>query len=519
MASDPENRNSRVSRIRWWPAVAIVVLATLALVWIRAFVGVQRQDKIISSFAALLFAMLLLLLWVLLFSRMRWRLRLAIVGGVVMLVIGASAVLRIRGVSGDLVPIIAWRWSGEPMALEPGGVAVGDLADSRDFPQFQGPTRDGNVPGVRLATDWIARPPRLLWRRPVGEAWSGFAVAGNRAVTLEQHGSEERVTCYDLTTGRPLWSHGDPGRWEDPLGGPGPRATPAIADGRVYTLGGTGRLNALDLASGKRIWTTDIIEDAAASIPTYGVSASPLVLGDVVIVVAGGGERQSLVAYDRDTGERAWAGGDAPAAYSSPLLADLNGRRQLLVLNEVALSAHDPGDGTVLWNREWPGQTQRVSQPVVLPGDRVFVSTGYGIGGKLFHILDDGGSLRAETVWENLNLKAKFSNVVHRDGYLYGLDDGILVSIDLADGSRAWKRGRYGHGQILLVGDLLVVLSERGEVALVDADPGAFRERAREKVIDGKTWNHPALAGRYLLVRNDREAACLELPTLESTAP
>ena len=372
---------------------------------------------------------------------------------------------------------------------------------------------------MRLSTDWIARPPRLLWRQPIGEAWSGFAVVGDRAVTLEQHGPEERVTCYELATGRLLWSHGDRVRWEDPLGGPGPRATPAIAGGRVYALGGTGLLNVLDLATGKRIWSTDILEDAAASIPTYGVSASPLVLGDVVIVVAGGAGGRSLVAYDRETGEQAWAGGDAPAAYSSPFLAELNGRPQLLVLNGTALSAHDPSDGTVLWTQDWPGQTQRVAQPVLLPGDRVFVSTGYGIGGKLFHIVDDGGALRSETVWENLNLKAKFSNVVHRGGYLYGLDDGILVSIDLADGRRAWKRGRYGHGQILLAGDILVVLSERGEVALVDASPEAFRELARAKAIDGKTWNHPALAGRYLLVRNDREAACLELPEVTTATP
>jgi outer membrane protein assembly factor BamB len=171
----------------------------------------------------------------------------------------------------------------------------------------------------------------------------------------------------------------------------------------------------------------------------------------------------------------------------------------------------------VLWQFPWPGETQRISQPVIVPEDRVFVSTGYGIGGKMLRIRSDHeGRLAAELLWESRGLKAKFSNVVWREGFLYGLDDGILTCLDGETGERRWKAGRYGHGQVILASDLLIVLAESGEVVLVPADPSAQREVGRFPAVSGKTWGHPALAGPRLVVRNDREAACYEL-ALEET--
>jgi len=454
------------------------------------------------------------LVWLLFLSCLRWKIRLAVCGAAVAGLALAGALLEWRGFSGDLVPQLGWRGSGASPPLgsvasaAPGRAAV---ASRHAYPQFQGPLRNGSVPGVRLSRDW-PETPKLLWRRPIGVGWSGFAVAGGLAVTQEQRGDEERITAYDLTTGEPVWSHAEATGWDDPLGGPGPRATPAIHLGRVFALGGTGRLNALDLATGTRLWTADVLEDAGVGAPSYGVSASPLVLDDTVVVAPGGPEGNALAGYDAVTGERRWSGGSGRAAYGSPVHGVLAGVPQIFVLNGDTVASHHADDGRVLWEVAWP-PGENTAQPLILPEDRVLVSTGYGVGAWLFRVraAADGGA-SAETLWESRGLKAKFTGVVHRDGYLYGLDDGILVCVDLVDGRRRWKRGRYGHGQILLVDDLLVVLGERGVVALVEAQPDAYRELARFQAIEGKTWNHPALAGAHLLVRNAREAACYRLP-------
>ena len=247
----------------------------------------------------------------------------------------------------------------------------------------------------------------------------------------------------------------------------------------------------------------------------YGVSAAPLVLEDLVVVAVGGRDDRSLVAYRKDSGDLVWSGGSRRAAYSSPVFGKLAGRGQIVVLNDSTVAAHDPANGVVFWEHAWPPGSEHVAQPLLLPGDRVFVSTGYGVGGKLLRVVDDGaGGVQVELVWESRGLKAKLSDPVHRDGFIYGLDDGILAAVDVVEGRRLWKRGRYGHGQILLVGDLLLLQAENGDVALVEANPEAYREWGRIPVLGGKTWNHMALAGPYLVVRNDRHAACLKLPVL-----
>jgi outer membrane protein assembly factor BamB len=502
-----------------WPAAVGCVVAAGSLLWAWFSERAQRQDYVISTVSIVGLAAIVLglwsFVWLVFLSRLRWRARLGALGVGAALVALSAAALEFRGFSGDLVPIFGWRWEAEARPIEPGGavhpVGTARLASPHDYPQFQGPRRDASVAGIRLARAWD-EPPRALWRQPIGAGWSAFAVAGEFAVTQEQRGEQELVTCYDLTTGELVWSHADATRWEDPLGGPGPRATPAIHEGRVFALGGTGRLNALDLATGELHWTVDVLVDNGASAPVYGVSPSPLVIGGTVVVAPGGPNGHALAGYDTTTGERRWSGGSGPPAYGSPRHAVLAGVPQILILNDDAVASHDPADGRVLWEFAWP-PGEDTFQPVVLPGDRVFVSTGYGVGGKLFQVRAGAdGAVAADLLWESRGLKAKFTNVVYREGYLYGLDDGILVCLDPADGERRWKRGRYGHGQILLVDDLLVVLGEDGTVALVEAKPEAYRELARFAALQGKTWNHPALAGPYLLVRNDREAACYELP-------
>jgi outer membrane protein assembly factor BamB len=349
----------------------------------------------------------------------------------------------------------------------------------------------------------------------VGAGWSGFAVSGNAAVTQEQHGEEEHTTSYDLRSGELIWTTRETARFSDPLAGTGPRATPTISDGRVYAVGGTGILKALDLETGRTLWKRDVMSDGGTELPRYGLSSSPLVIDELVVVNAGGADGRSLIAYNAETGEIAWSGGKDPAAYSSPFLTTLAGVRQIVSLNHDSVTGHAPETGRVLWRQEWPDRQSNIVQPLPLPGARLLVSAGWGQGAKLFRLRpEQDGQLVSELLWESIFLKPKFSNPVYHDGFIYGLDDGILVCLDPENGRRRWKRGRYGHGQVLLVGGVLLIQSERGEIVLVEASPEEHRELSRFRVMGGKLWNTPALAGPYLLVRSDQEAALFELPVL-----
>ena len=500
------------TKIRWWPAIGILILGLGGLLWNATRGGVSGQQRVESGISLGFLTLVLLVLWFVLLSRLPWRRRLLGCGGFVLAVVAFLGLVRIRGVSGDLVPIFEWRWAGEPGAVVATGGDVDLSTSPDDYPQFLGPRRNATLPGTTLARDWDAWPPQELWRRQVGAGWSSFAVVGQVAVTQEQRGEEEQVVAYALTTGEPVWAHTDPGRFEKTIGGTGPRATPTIFDGRVYTVGASGRFNCLDLATGERLWTHDLVAELGGTVPEWGLAISPLIVGHLVVVGAGGSEGRSLVAYDRRDGDLVWGAGSDAISYSSPLLAELAGQRQIVHLSQSRVTGYDL-EGKELWFRPWPPQQPNVAQPLPLGEDRLLVSSGYGIGSTLFQLTaTEGGGLRAEEVWQSPRLKLKFSQVVEFEGYLYGLDDGVLVCLDPATGERMWKEGRYGHGQILRVGDLLLVLTEGGELVLIDPDPQALTELHTLRVLNGKTWNTPALAGEYLLVRNDREAACYRLP-------
>ena len=466
-----------------------------------------------------LIGFVLVLAWLFFLSRMPLARRLK-TGFVGLLVLASlSVTLRIAGVSGDLVPIFEWRWTDrsidqvEPSRSLPPTAAENPVPGLANFPQFFGPDRTGKLAGPKLARDWDVQAPAQVWRREIGSGWCGFAVAGRRAISHEQHGDEEAVVCYDVLTGDVLWVHRDPALFTHPVAGIGPRATPTVDGKRVLTLGATGILNCLALATGKRIWSKNILKDNGAKQPEWGVAGSPLIVDDFVVISAGGKDGRSLVAYDKKTGKRVWAGGSDRAQWSSPLRANLVGRDQVLMFNAHEVTSHDAKNGVVLWSYPWRGEHPHVCLPVVCPDDRVLISSGYGTGCQLVQVeRTDQGGFKTSRVWRSLAMKAKFTNIVVHSGHIYGLDDGILACVDLTNGRRKWKRGRYGHGQILLVGGLLLVTAENGEVVLLEPVPDEPRELTRFRAFDHKTWNPPAVAGRYLLVRTDREAACFELP-------
>ena len=498
---------------RWWPALLILALALLrgGITWFRP--ADQLQDKVVPTLALVGLTLVALLLWLLLFSRLRWATRGRWLLGLVALAGLAATLLRVEGFSGDLIPDIRWRWSGSGDLAQASGSAEVAAVAPTDFPQFLGPGRNAFIDSVTLSRDWPNDPPRELWRRKVGDAWSAFAVVGSAAVTQEKRGEEEVVVRYDLATGEPVWTTPYPGFFEAMIGGSGPRATPTLDNGRVYAYGSTGVLVALDLRDGTLLWQRDTQTESGATPPEWAYAGSPLVLDDLVIVAPGGPDGQSVVAYDRTTGEPRWSGGDDAASYASPMVATLLGERQVVVRNLASVTGHDATDGRVLWSVPWPGGNPNVAQPMVIGDDRLLVSSGYGIGSTMYRLSHDAeGGWSAEEVWKNLRLKAKFANPVQHGGKIYGLDDGVMVCLDPETGERCWKNGRYGHGQILLVGDLLLVQSEKGELVLVEPNPDALLELGRIPVLEGKSWNTLALAGRHLLVRNANEAACYALP-------
>jgi outer membrane protein assembly factor BamB len=378
------------------------------------------------------------------------------------------------------------------------------------WPGFRGPERDGVVRGTRIATDWTRSPPVEVWRRPIGPAWSSFAVRGNLLYTQEQRGEDEIVASYRLTSGAPVWRHKDATRFWESNAGAGPRATPTLSGGRVYTLGGTGIVNVLDADVGTVVWTRNAASDASVKVPYWGFAGSPLIVDDLVIVAVAG----RLIAYDRETGNQRWIGESKGMSYSSPHLMTLGGIKQVVLLTDNGATSVALADGKKLWEHEWSGFSSL--QPVMIADGDVLISNGGSMGGlgtRRVAVTQGPGGWNTAERWTSNGLKPYFNDLVVHKGHAYGFDGRILACIDLADGARKWKGGRYGNGQLVLLPeqDLLLVLSEDGELALVSATSDGFKEVARVPALDGKTWNHPVLVGDLLLVRNDREMAAFRL--------
>jgi outer membrane protein assembly factor BamB len=483
--------------------------------------------------------------------------RRAVLTAGILLACGAFTLLRTGGLSGEGDSDLHWRWSPTPEerllalsgdepaaagedtpglpgtspALSTGRAHVGPGAEpalgaglptpppsmaaatAAQWPGFRGADRDGIVHGFQIATDWSRFPPVELWRRPIGPGWSSFAVGGSLLYTQEQRGKDEVVACYRLTTGQPVWRHRDAARFWESNAGAGPRATPTLANGRVYTCGATGIMNVLDASSGAVVWSRNAAADTGVKVPNWGFAGSPLIVDDLVIIATAG----RLVAYDRTSGEPRWLGPVGGGGYSSPHLATLGGIEQILLLNGDGAIAVAPATGAQLWQHSWP--SDGIVQPALSTDGDVLIGTGSGMGEgaglglRRIAVAHESGGWTTRERWTSAGIKPYFNDFVVHQGHAYGFDGTFLACIDLADGTRKWKGGRYGHGQVILLADqgLLLVLSEKGELALVAASADQFHELARLPAIAGKTWNHPVLAEDVLLVRNDQEMAAFRL--------
>jgi outer membrane protein assembly factor BamB len=501
---------SNPQSIRWWPGIVIAILGAATFMIIRTIdVWPYEQARTLAMLGTAAGTVCLLLVWWLLFSRARMGVRFAVLAVCAL----PFALFRHRGMTGDFLPIFEFRF-GKGAARAVSGTKSAIAGSRLDYPQIFGPNRDTRIDATALDPDWEKRPPQVLWRQPIGAAWAGFAIVGDRAFTLEQQGDQECVTCYDINTGRLLWKTANAGHYITAIAGEGPRTVPTVASDRVYTLGATGTLRCLDIETGKPHWTRELTADAGVAVPAWGFASSPLVHDGRVIVSAGGTDGRSLLAYDATTGESAWKGGSRAINYSSPFLVTLAGRPQIVMFNTTAITAHDPATGEVLWEHPWGKGMPHVARPIVVDESRVLFSSGYGVGSALLEIVPGtDGKLASSEEWKTIRFQAKFSNPAERGGHVYGVSDGIFACLDLKDGTVKWKNGRYGHGQGLLVGEHYLQMTETpGDIVLLRPTPEGPNELARFRVFDSKTWNPIALSGDLLLVRNDREAACIRLP-------
>ncbi len=472
--------------------------------------------------------------------------RRAVISVAILMGCGLFTLIRTGGMTGDAVSDLHWRWTPTPEELllsqardvpvlsasapaivttpEPEETVPAKAGEAPtptpitpeaekprwDWPGFRGITRDSVVRAVRIETDWAKSPPVEIWRRKVGPGWSSFAVRGDLVYTQEQRGEDEDVSCYNLTTGEPVWRHQDKARFWESNAGAGPRATPTLSRGRVYTFGATGILNALDARNGSVVWSRNAATDTGAKLPGWGFASSPLVTGEMVIVATSG----VLAAYDRANGKFRWQGPAGGSGYSSPQLSTIDGVAQILLLNTEGAISVAPADGKMLWKHNWAGDG--IVQPAVIAGGNILIGSGSGlatVGMRRLAIARASDEWNVEERWTSNGMKPYFNDFVVHKGHAFGFDGSILACIGLEDGKRKWKGGRYGHGQLILLPeqDLLLVLSEEGELALVKATADQFTELARFKAIEGKTWNHPVLVGDTLLVRNGEEMAAFRL--------
>ncbi|MFL5328831.1 MAG: PQQ-binding-like beta-propeller repeat protein [Gemmataceae bacterium] len=445
-----------------------------------------------------------------------WRLLVVLVLLCAGLVFPFSA--RVDGLQGDGSLELAWRnvprrdgraSRNETPTLPP--MALSDLTPD-DSPQFFGLNRNG-ISSLRLA-DWAGDlMPHEIWRREIGSGWSGFAAIGGYAITQEQLGPDECVSCYRMSDSALVWRHATRTRFDCIVAGDGPRATPVIDAGRLYAVGATGHLACLNAASGKPMWSAHVSE--SGSTLEHGLCASPLIDGNRVIVCSADGA--SLAAFDKCTGDRLWSAITERAGYSSPVIWEVDGSRQIVVHNAQGLAGHDAATGKSLWLFPWTNECGiNFSQPIPDAGGpgTAFVSTGFASGGcALIRVKRDGPDRwTAEPVWRSKSLRTKFTSAVLFEGHLYGLDDGVLACVEAATGKVKWREGKYQHGQVILVGDRLLVQAEAGDVVMVDPSPNGLREVARIPALSSKTWTVPCVVAGHLLVRNDREAVCYELP-------
>ncbi len=506
---------SRAPLFERWVAIFLIIAAL--------FATSQIIDKSIATAnVGLMFAIysipvmcLAFVIWVVVSKNFPVRLRRLTMVITILLASGFWALLRTDGMDAEIHHEFAWRWAKTAEELLPAfstnkntSVSFDSAVKAQDpeWAGFRGTNRDAIVRGVVIETDWTKNPPIEMWRRSIGPACSSFSVHGSLIFTQEQRGESELVTCYNLNTGEPVWIHTDSTRFWDAHAGAGPRSTPTLNKGHVYSMGATGIVNVLDEQTGAVIWTRNAAKDTHVEIPGWGYTGSPLVADSTVFITISG----QILAYNIANGNLCWSGKDGGESYSSAHLMISNGTKQILFSNKEGLTSYVPSNGNILWKVSWPGI--RVIQPALINENEILINQEEKKSLRRISVIKNSEGWKIKERWTSDNLKPDYNDIIIHNGYAYGFEGLFLTCINLENGEPKWRGGRYG-GQLLLLADedILLVLTEKGELVLVKASPDQFKELARFKAIKGKTWNHPVLIGNVLLVRNALEMAAFRL--------
>lgn len=526
-------------------AAAIAGQVFVWMIWDPAF-GDSLKNLI--TYAMVILMGFLVTGWWFLFAPFSWRTVLLVGVPVVVLVFGLYMSIRRVDMSGDMRASIEFVWqpSREDRLAEHLKQTAGKLTSqldavpeitAEDMPGYRGADRMGIVTGPPLSQNWDQSPPPELWRHPVGGGYAQFAVVGNQLITIEQRGENEAIVCYDAQSGLERWIHAYPAHFQEAAGGPGPRSTPTIDGDAVFVVGALGDIHCLGLLKGDVRWHVNVLEAYHMINTDWAMTSSPLVVGTKVIVNPGGPDGNGLVALHRETGAIIWAGDGisdvtgTPSrnrpGYACPTLVDLLGVQQILNFDGTALRGHDPETGEQLWSFPYEnGAGVNAAQPILLGDGKIFISASYDVGAALIEVSHTNGQWSAQQLWQNINLRSKFSTAHLIGGYLYGLDEGIMVCVDPNTGERMWKggreglKGRYGHGQQLLTNDQLVLLTEAGDLVLINPSPERLIEVTHFKVLpEGKVWNPLALSRGRAYVRNAIEMAAFDLRAERTQAP
>lgn len=527
----------------WAVIIAAVIIAVLQLLAPATDHQLANMLSFVIGLVTILFVAFQLHRWA---KRYGHGLRVPI--SAMLIILAGTALFRFDGFSGELIPQFKMRWGEaehELRELSDVGTDANSLATSADDlapPSIGEPTSNGFLGNERsgiIAKREFAVPKTLsdlevVWDQGIGEGWSSFAVASGLAVTLEQRDDMDCVTCYRLDTGELLWMQSHAARHQHTMGGVGPRSTPTISNGKVYAQDAEGLVWCLDLATGETHWSVDLLElagwtqeESEAAI-SWGRAGSPLIVDGLCVLPYGGPDvnaatGRSLIALKAETGEVHWTAGKDQISYASPGLFTLAGQRQLVSVNETTVTGHRVEDGSVLWEFNWPGQSNggaNCAMAIAAGKDRFLVGKGYGGGSALVRVTQlENGKLSAREEWTSSRfLKTKFTHACVDGDTAYAISNGSLEAIGIDNCERLWiqpRRSRFEQGQILLVEDVIVAQAEQGEIVFATANTEEYEEISRLPALSSKTWNIPTVAGRYLLVRNNRQAICFRLPPRE----
>ncbi len=397
-----------------------------------------------------------------------------------------------------------------------GSVVLTGSGLAADWPQWFGPNRDGISPETGLLKDWPDSGPAVLWRTPLGEGFSSIAIARGAAYTMFAEGKDEYAVCLDAATGEERWRVKTGSNFSDWQGGNGPRATPIIDKERAFFLGANGQLYALNVEDGETVWSHHLQTEYISDPPHWGFSTSPLIEGNLLIVEVGGSSGNSFIAFDKTTGEVAWASQDDAPSYASPIAITVSDIRQIVFFPAPGLVGVAAKDGRLLWRHPWQtGPDVNAATPIFLPPDRLFISSGYGKGATVIQLISQNDQFAVKKVWFNRGMKNHFATSIHHEGHLYGFDNAILKCIAAETGQEQWRKRGFQKGSLIFADEHLIVLGEQGKLALVEATPEAYIEKASAQVLSPRCWTPPTLANGRLYLRNHNEVVCLEVGSVK----